>query len=97
MLTFVLISNLSIVAIDLFIIWKIWKMKLIFSRTREILSKLDSQTQTIFYVTRELILQVEKDSNNLKCTYQKLEIQRQRLKKIFRILKLGYQVWKYSK
>ncbi len=95
-LTFVLISNLSIVLIHLFLIWKIWKMKLIFSRVRVILTKFELKTQTVLSVTSELIVQVEQDTNHLKSAYKKLEIQRQRLKKIIRILKIGYKIWKIN-
>jgi hypothetical protein len=90
----VLICNLIIVIINLYVAWKIYKIKIGLSKTVDILLDLETKFTILLKTSPLLILKTALEINKLNNQYQLLKKRQQRFKQIFIILRFSYQIFK---
>ncbi|MGK7875447.1 MAG: hypothetical protein AB4426_19740 [Xenococcaceae cyanobacterium] len=93
MVTFVVIFNLLIALVNLFIAWRIWKLRRVLANVADTLINVERSIHSVLAPAPEVIAKGQKGTNNLRERYQKLELQLQRLGQILTILSLGYKIW----
>ena len=88
MLVFVISFNFLIVAINLYIAWRIWKLRFTLVKITETLKNVEKIIYNVFYQAPPSILDVQRGTRNLKQKYIQLELKLQKLRKILALLNL---------
>lgn len=90
----VIICNLIIVMINLYVAWKIYKIKIRLSKTADIFIDLEAKLTLLLKTSPLFILKTALEINKLNNQYQLVRKRQQRLKQILVILRFSYQIWK---
>ena len=97
MLIFVISFNLLLVATNLYLAWRIWKLRLTLVKITETLNNVEKIIYNVFHQAPPPILGVQRGTRNLKQSYIRLELQLQKLRKILTLLNLLTNFWGWSK
>lgn len=89
----IVICNLIIVIINLYVAWKIYRIKIWLSKTADIFVYLEKNLALILKESSLLILETALEINKVNNQYQLLKKRQQKLKQIFLIARFSYQVW----
>ena len=95
MLIFVITFNRFLVTINLYIAWRIWKLRLTLVKITETLKKVDRIIYNVLHGAPPPILGVQRSTRNLKQSYSQLELQIKQLRKILALLNLLVNLWNW--
>ena len=93
MLIFVIIFNLCITLVNLYLAWKIWKLRRVLARAALILNKVERRIHFVLYPAPEQILLAQLRTRSLSERYHELDLQIKKVRKILTLLSLGYKIW----
>ncbi|MEC4982740.1 MAG: hypothetical protein SAJ37_23870 [Oscillatoria sp. PMC 1068.18] len=89
MLIFVVVCNLAIAVINLYLAWRIWKIRRVLAQVTITLNNVERSIYNIFHPAPRLIYLGQKGTSNLRGRYQKLQVQLQRVQLLLTVLSLG--------
>jgi hypothetical protein len=90
----VIICNLFIVIINLYVAWKICRIKIWLSKTADVFVDLEENLALILKESSLLILETALEINKVNNQYQLLKKRQQKVQQILLIARFSYQVWK---
>lgn len=88
--------NLLLTVINLYIAWRIWKLRLFLVKVTETLKNVERITYSVLHSTPPPILGFQQGTRNLKQSYTQLESQIRQLQKIIALLSLVTNLWRWS-
>ncbi len=81
----VIATNVVISLLNLYIAWKIWRVRQIIAKFTNTLVQVERKTHQVLYLAPELIIKSRQGTRNLRESHQELE---QRWRQIEQVLKL---------
>ncbi|MBZ8182261.1 hypothetical protein [Oscillatoria salina] len=94
MLTLVVVCNLLIAVINLYLAWRIWKIRRVLAQVTITLNNVERSIYNIFHSAPYFIYLGQKGTSNLRGRYQKLQVQLQRVQLLLTVLSLGLTVFR---
>lgn len=89
----VIVCNLIIFIFNLYLIWKIHKLKKFLSKIADTFIYLEENCNLLFKEYSLLILKKALEINNINSKYKLLKKRNQQLKQLFILFRLGYQIY----
>jgi hypothetical protein len=93
MVTFVVIFNLLLTLVNLYIVFRLWKLWRLLVRITETLTRVERRLHAIFYPAPAFVLQGQTEASHLRQTYQKLEYQLQQLQQVITFINVVAILW----
>lgn len=93
MLIFVIIFNFLLTLLNLYVAFRLWKLRQVLARVSGILNRVERRIDRIFYPAPEVILIGQEGTYHLRVRYQILISQLERLQQILMLVTLGIGIW----
>ena len=84
----VIATNVAISLFNLYIAWKIWRLRQAIARFTDTLVQVERKTQQVLYSAPEFIIQGRQGTRNLKESHQQLEQKWRQIEQILQLLAL---------
>lgn len=96
-MSFVIVCNLLIALVNLYIAWRVWKLREFFAQAANILDNAAQGTHNVLSAAPELVYNGQRGSRSLRQQYQKLVFQLQRVQQVLRLLSQAQTIWRVGK
>lgn len=95
MLAFAIACNLLITILNLYIAWKIWRLRQVLARVTAKLNLIEYRTYYLLCGAPRAIITAQQETSRLKIGYEKLTAQLQQMQKLLQLLTLAMNIWRY--
>jgi hypothetical protein len=93
MVTLVVGLNCCIAIACWYVVWQVWQLRKTLSNVAEALIAAEQNTHNVLYGAPTNILNGQQGIHQLRQSYQRLELQLQKLQRIVKIFNAGWGVW----
>jgi hypothetical protein len=94
MIVFVILVNLCITLVNFYLAIKIWQLRRWLICSNRTLVDCEHSIQNILYFGTAILVQKQRNINDLRQRYQLLQLQWQRIKQILFLLNLTVRLWR---
>jgi hypothetical protein len=94
MLIFVIVFNLFLTLFNLYIAFRLWKLRRVLARVTKTLTMVERRLHRIFYPAPEIVLKGKQGTHELRQHYQRLLVQVELIEKILGLVSLGVGIWR---
>jgi hypothetical protein len=94
MLIFVIVFNLFLTLFNLYIAFRLWRLRRVLARVAKTLTMVERRLHRIFYPAPEVVLRGKQGTHELRQRYQRLLVQIELIEKIFSLVSLGIGIWR---